>query len=191
MSEASAVTFDFIADRPALDFVATVAERGTTHLEKLRTAPELSRWVYESGLVHNHLQLSDDDLHRATALRDTIFRVLTARIDHTALLATDRQPVNHAAARPGPTSQLSASGQLTRTGSLDAVLSLLATDCIELFRGPDGDLLSWCADSTCTRPFIDRSRGHRRRWCDMKGCGDRAKAASYRRRRAASPLPTR
>ncbi|PYC65712.1 hypothetical protein C7C45_27955 [Micromonospora arborensis] len=28
-----------------------------------------------------------------------------------------------------------------------------------------------------------RSRGARRRWCGMRGCGDRAKAAAYRQRR--------
>jgi predicted RNA-binding Zn ribbon-like protein len=43
-------------------------------------------------------------------------------------------------------------------------------------------LLRRCDDPKCTRLFIDRSRGGRRRWCDMKGCGDRAKAAAYRRR---------
>jgi predicted RNA-binding Zn ribbon-like protein len=81
-------------------------------------------------------------------------------------------------------SSLSPDGEVRRTGDLDAALAVLATECIELFRGADRDLLSRCADPRCTRLFIDRSRGQRRRWCDMKGCGDRAKAGAYRQRRA-------
>jgi predicted RNA-binding Zn ribbon-like protein len=73
--------------------------------------------------------------------------------------------------------------RLHRYGDTDAVLALLARDCLDLFDSPDRAALRWCADLTCTRAFIDRSRGQRRRWCGMKGCGNRAKAAEYRRRR--------
>jgi len=65
-----------------------------------------------------------------------------------------------------------------------AVFAFLARDCLDLFDSPDRAALRWCADAKCTRVFIDRSRGQRRRWCGMKGCGDRAKAAAYRRRQA-------
>ncbi|MGI3785575.1 MAG: CGNR zinc finger domain-containing protein [Janthinobacterium lividum] len=39
-------------------------------------------------------------------------------------------------------------------------------------------------DPTCTHRFLDRSRGHRRRW-EMAGCGDRAKTAAHRAGRGA------
>nr|WP_229230958.1 CGNR zinc finger domain-containing protein [Corynebacterium cyclohexanicum] len=71
---------------------------------------------------------------------------------------------------------------ISRTGSVNSVLSLLGRECLELLGGPRLALLRWCADENCTRPFLDRSHGHRRRWCGMKGCGDRAKAAAYRQR---------
>jgi predicted RNA-binding Zn ribbon-like protein len=74
-----------------------------------------------------------------------------------------------------------------RTGNLDAVLAVLARDCLELHDSDDRRVLRWCADEHCTRAFIDRSRGARRRWCGMRGCGDRAKAAAYRRRRRITP----
>ena len=173
---------DFIADRPVLDFIATVAERGTTHLEKLRTAGDVARWVQQSGILHNPLHVTRAQLEQTTRLREAMFGLITALIDRTPTSPTDRDLVNHAATRPRPVSQLTATGQVRRTGDLDAVLAFLAADCIDLFDGPDRDLVSRCADPKCTRPFIDRSRGHRRRWCDMKGCGDRAKASAYRQR---------
>ncbi|MDH5233467.1 MAG: ABATE domain-containing protein [Gemmatimonadota bacterium] len=39
-----------------------------------------------------------------------------------------------------------------------------------------------CADRRCPRHFFDDSRSRTRRWCDMRECGNRAKAARHRRR---------
>lgn len=45
-----------------------------------------------------------------------------------------------------------------------------------------------CANVRCGWLFVDRSRGHRRRWCDMKVCGNNAKArAFYARRKRDAP----
>jgi predicted RNA-binding Zn ribbon-like protein len=39
-----------------------------------------------------------------------------------------------------------------------------------------------CNSDRCTWLFVDRSRTHRRRWCDMKTCGNRAKARRHYQR---------
>ncbi|MFI5231770.1 MAG: CGNR zinc finger domain-containing protein [Gemmatimonadales bacterium] len=39
-----------------------------------------------------------------------------------------------------------------------------------------------CADPRCARVFFDGSRNGTRRWCDMKTCGNRAKAARHRKK---------
>lgn len=41
-----------------------------------------------------------------------------------------------------------------------------------------------CADRRCPRHFADDTKSHTRRWCDMRTCGNRAKAQRRRRRRA-------
>jgi predicted RNA-binding Zn ribbon-like protein len=47
--------------------------------------------------------------------------------------------------------------------------------------------LKHCAADDCGWLFLDRSRNHARRWCDMKVCGNNAKARRfYRRHRAAA-----
>ena len=176
------MTFEFISDRPSLDFVATVAERGTTDLEKLRSADDLAQWIAQSHIVQNRPAVTNDQLQRALAVREGIFGLLQALIDGRPTRSVDRSLVNRAADQPGPSIQLSRTGTLV-VGDVDAVLAVLARDCLSLFDSPDRQALRWCASPRCTRPFIDRSRGQRRRWCDMKGCGDRAKAAAYRRRR--------
>jgi predicted RNA-binding Zn ribbon-like protein len=46
----------------------------------------------------------------------------------------------------------------------------------------DIDRLRVCANDGCRWRFIDRSPGGRRRWCDMRVCGNRAKVARHRAR---------
>lgn len=179
------MTFEFIADRPVLDFLPTVAARGTVDEEKLTTPDDLRAWILESGLLDEAPAVSPDDLHRTRALREALFRLVAALIDDRTSAPEDRALVARAAAAPLPQLRLDGD-RLVRTGDLDAALAVLARDCLELHDGPDRTALHWCADETCTRPFVDRSRGHRRRWCGMKGCGDRAKAAAYRERRRAA-----
>jgi predicted RNA-binding Zn ribbon-like protein len=48
----------------------------------------------------------------------------------------------------------------------------------------DHDLhrLRRCASDTCRWLFVDRSPGGRRRWCDMRVCGNRSKVRRHRQR---------
>ncbi len=179
------MTFEFIADRPVLDFVPTLSERGTTNEEGLRTPTDLAAWIAQSRLVHNDVEVTADQLDAAKALREALFGLLSGLIDGSDPSPHDRHLVNTAAARPPPVAHLSPRGELRRTGDLGAVLAVLANDCLSLFDSPDRHALHWCDGDRCTRPYIDRSRGQRRRWCGMKGCGDRAKAATYRQRQRA------
>jgi predicted RNA-binding Zn ribbon-like protein len=43
--------------------------------------------------------------------------------------------------------------------------------------------LKKCENSACVLYFYDTSKNHRRRWCSMAGCGNRAKAAAFYYRR--------
>lgn len=40
-----------------------------------------------------------------------------------------------------------------------------------------------CSDRRCPRYFADDTKNHTRRWCEMKGCGNRAKAKRHRGRK--------
>lgn len=176
------MNFEFIADRPVLDFLSTVAARGTSDEEKLRSEKDLADWIKQSGIVDTAPPVTKQALEDAKAIREAMFRLVAALINHQTPNPADRALVNAAAEVSPPLLQLDDDG-LHRSGDADAVLAVLARDCLDLFDSPDRAALRWCADANCTRAFIDRSRGQRRRWCGMKGCGDRAKAAAYRRRR--------
>jgi predicted RNA-binding Zn ribbon-like protein len=182
------VAFDFIAGRLALDFVATVSERGTTDLERLSTPADLTDWIEQADLVDRRLPVTDADLTEARRLREAIYATVTAWTREANPADRHRRVVNAAAAMDPPTPALTRDGRTHRDGDVRAVLAQLARDAIDLADSPDLAMVRWCADPLCTRPFVDRSRGHRRRWCGMRGCGDRAKAAAYRRRRRESSV---
>ena len=175
--------FEFTADRPVLNFVPTVAERGTQDEELLVSPDDLVRWAAQAGLVDDVDDVTPRQLDQAKALREAAYGVVAAVIERRAPDRADRESLNAAAGRPGPRLRLDADGTVHREGGVSAMLAAIARDCLELCDDADGPLLRWCADANCTRPFVDRSRGVRRRWCGMKGCGDRAKAAAYRQRR--------
>ena len=63
---------------------------------------------------------------------------------------------------------------------------LAAQNLLDLLRaGPDR--IRRCAGDRCVLHFYDASRGGRRHWCSMAGCGNRAKARRhYDRTRRAS-----
>lgn len=174
---------EFVGGLQCLDFVATVAERHRAAEEKLSSPQDLADWCLGAGLLTEPPEVSTGQLASATTLRETMFRLLTAVRHSEPLQERDLLRLNDSAAVPPPLVSISAKDRtIRRTGSVESALSVIARQCLELLAGPELALLSWCADENCTRPFLDKSRGHRRRWCGMKGCGDRAKAAAYRRR---------
>ncbi|TDD32304.1 hypothetical protein E1286_43750 [Nonomuraea terrae] len=65
---------------------------------------------------------------------------------------------------------------VVRDGGLRAALSSVARAAVELLGGPQTALIRECEAAPCTRLYVDASHRRTRRWCDMRGCGNRAKA---------------
>lgn len=67
------------------------------------------------------------------------------------------------------------------------ILAPIALSAAELITDVDPSRLRSCDADGCPRWFHDTSKGGRRRWCAMSTCGNRAKAARFRRRQEATP----
>lgn len=52
-------------------------------------------------------------------------------------------------------------------------------DAAELLTSPELHFVRVCASDTCDWLFLDTSKNHSRRWCDMNTCGNRAKARRH------------
>ena len=177
----------FLGGNLALDFVGTLNERFSTRVEQLRTPDDLGRWLVDAGVLDEPPAVTDVAFAAAIDLRETLFATVARQIDAPGepLPTAERDRINAAAAVPPPVPVLAPDQQVQHHGDVAAGLSAVARDALALFERSDGSVLKWCADEKCTHPFLDVSHGHRRRWCGMAGCGDRAKAAAYRARQRA------
>lgn len=58
----------------------------------------------------------------------------------------------------------------------------LAQAASDLLVSTDTEHIKDCGDPTCRWLFLDLSKNHTRRWCDMKTCGNRMKARRHQAR---------
>lgn len=65
----------------------------------------------------------------------------------------------------------------------DTLLLPIAHAVADVICGVDFTYIKACEGRVCTLVFLDRTRGHARRWCSMAVCGNRAKQAALRERR--------
>jgi predicted RNA-binding Zn ribbon-like protein len=70
----------------------------------------------------------------------------------------------------------------------DLPLWKLAQSASDLLVSEDAKLVKGCGDPTCRWLFLDVSKNHTRRWCDMKTCGNRMKARRHQARLQEMPL---
>lgn len=175
--------FSFVGGHRALDFVATMGRWSTTAVDMLVTPDDLSRWLVEAELVDEPVSVSEGHLDAARELRSAVYKLMLSTIARVSTRAEDRLLVNDTAAVPPVRLRLADDGvSLQRTGDVEAAMSTLARGVIELLASDDRNLIRQCSAEKCTRLYVDRSARGSRRWCEMRSCGNQAKAASFRRR---------
>jgi predicted RNA-binding Zn ribbon-like protein len=193
--------FEFTGGSLCLDFANTVDNRTSERATELLTDySRLLRWAEESGAVPkktvDRLRVLAQDIpetaqlaaRRAVQLRDAIYDVFSAVAQHRTVpsraLATMNQAVRDASehAQIAYTNHDFAWEWVSPDRHLDAILWPVARTAAELLTSEDLANVRQCAFDTCAWLFVDRTKNHRRRWCDMKTCGNRDKARRYYQR---------
>jgi len=170
--------FRFCGRHVALDLAATLAARRKAERRELLAIPaDLDRWLISSGLTRSPPPATSADVALARELREAIYALASGQGTRPA-----REALNAVAALPAARPQLGASGELLREGSAKELLATVAREAVELFGGPEQERIRQCEGEGCAILFLDLSRSGRRRWCSMAGCGNRAKARTFRRR---------
>ena len=73
--------------------------------------------------------------------------------------------------------------EITQVGDrLDQARAAVAGSFAHFLADDAADRLRVCANDGCRWLFVDRSPTGRRRWCDMRTCGNQAKVARHRAR---------
>jgi predicted RNA-binding Zn ribbon-like protein len=170
--------FRFRGGHVALDLAATLSGRlKEQSRELLETPADLDRWLVSSGLVARRPGAGVEDIELARELREAIYAIASGKSTRAA-----RERLNALATLPAARPRLTASGELVREGNARELLATIAREAVELFGSPARERIRTCEGEGCSLLFLDLSRSGGRRWCSMAGCGNRAKARSFRRR---------
>ena len=85
--------------------------------------------------------------------------------------------------RLGPSQHSAATWRwIFEPGDFDYVAAQAAHSAAELLASPEIAHVKLCGEGRCDWLFLDESRNHSRRWCDMATCGNRAKARRHYQR---------
>lgn len=198
-TSAPADAFDYVGGVLILDFANVGTHAGHNH-EHLRSYDDLVNFVRDAGgltagdarrLVAEatrHPSAAKTVLARAISLRDASMRVFSAFVRRKNPNEGDLQVIGAEAAAALSHRRLAQIGKQISWGwsddvTLERVLWPIALSGGELLTSADHrSLLRECASDTCEWLFLDRTRNHSRRWCDMDDCGNRAKQKRFRSR---------
>jgi predicted RNA-binding Zn ribbon-like protein len=199
--------FQLIAGDVALDLINTLDDRfsETGPEELLASYDDLLRFVTESGLLTERqarkLRSSEASqserapvltqvkvLAQVKELREAAAEVVYARLDGKEISSASlellevhfKQAASHRYLTTEP-AQLAWNWRgLGRQAA--APWWLLAQSTADLLLSEDASRIRSCASDTCRWLFLDTSKNHTRRWCDMKVCGNRMKARRFHAR---------
>ena len=171
----------FFCGDPSLDFVGTLRNRRSDPVETIGSPARLEAWLVESGLVDRVVGITESDVVSVQRLREAIYTLTAQRMADEPYEEDAVTLVNEVARRSTAVPQLRGRDRWIEA-TADQALAMIARCAVEVIGGSEAPLLKECANSRCTMIFIDRSRGARRQWCCMAGCGNKFKSAAYRSR---------
>jgi len=196
--------FEFTGEHLCLDFANTVNDRTSERpIELLTSYSDILRWGKESGVLNPRTidrlsRLAEEAPGRAQSslrhtirLRDTIYEIFLAVAERRDVPGTALALLNTAVCEASEHARIAHGNRhftwewVLPEENLDCVLWPVARAAAELLVSEEIQYVRTCASDTCSWLFLDKTKNHRRRWCDMKTCGNRDKARRYYQRQKA------
>jgi predicted RNA-binding Zn ribbon-like protein len=203
--------FELVAGEAiCLDFINTLDDRFSNEpKELLNDYVDLARFGEDTGALSP--SQVDRLMERSSVMREPSRRALEAAIQlREAMYAVFGSIINQ---KPVPSAAMNTLNQYVQGAAqhlllvpgagpgsghfewrfeetplnFDAPLWPIARSAGDLLASEQLAYVRACSSKTCQWFFLDTSKNHRRRWCDMKLCGNRAKANKfYKRKKAAA-----
>ena len=178
-----------LADHLALDLLNTEARDDGAAVEFWRSGDDVLRWLARQGIVPPPDAGAVDPatlLAQAVALR-ALAREAIGRRSEWKTIAPDGLNAYLHAHLSAPHLAQDAGGRLVlarvpRGDAIAALLGPVAEAVAQLLAEGDFTLVRECEHPECVLWFYDRTKAHKRRWCSMALCGNRYKAAQFRKK---------
>ncbi|RFB80097.1 CGNR zinc finger domain-containing protein [Methylovirgula sp. 4M-Z18] len=194
----------FVGDAPGLDFLNSIATPVDTAIDWIEDGEGLVNWLEQARLVPSdaltaiRAQALPGELDRvadqARSLREW-FRGFVGKHKGRPLAGNvldELKPLNRLLERDEAFNRIAkrnadgkASLELQTTRkwrSPEALLLPIGETLARFVCTEDFSNVKACEGVACTLLFADHTRGHRRRWCSMALCGNRAKQTAHRER---------
>jgi len=187
-SEANLTEPLLVADHLALDLLNTEAGSGALYVEFWNSGDDVVRWLERCGSDVGELgsQAARDALLQDARELRAIGRELVERRKRGERGDPTRLNRYLARLQSVPVLEWDDDGpRLERQlapGSSGRVLGQLAESLASLLATGQFEYVRQCEHADCVLWFYDRTKSHRRRWCSMALCGNRHKAAEFRKR---------
>jgi predicted RNA-binding Zn ribbon-like protein len=196
---------DFVAGALSLDFINTVGgTRAGAHIDRLETYRDLLDWAVmgramtraSADRLAAHAAdepvVAEKVLAAAKAFREALYAIFATKAHGYAAPQPALDLVNAWIGKGLSHARLVREDEGFAWGwdgadTPDAPLWAIARDAGELLTGGPLDRVTECASDTCGWLFLDSTKNRSRRWCDMRGCGNRDKVRRYRAKPAAGP----
>ena len=197
--------FDLTGGLLCLDFANTVDDRTEKHPQELLVNfNDLIVWSQQAQVVTGQeaqqlLEKAAQDpseatsvLKRAVEVREAIFRIFKAVAedespdDKDLLILSNMVAEAQKHARIVPGTNEFHWDWACKPNDLDCMLWPVVRSAADFLTSDNLDTVRVCASESCDWLFIDTSKNHSRRWCNMKSCGNREKARRFYTRKKSS-----
>ena len=194
--------FDLVSGALCLDFVNTLDDRFSSQPKELLTRYiDLARFGEDSGILepaqvdrlfaHSEMspQAAQQSLKSAIGMRESMYQVFDAILKKKPVPRTALMILNGYVQAAAQHAELVPSGDHfewrfdARPLDFDTPLWPIARSAADLLASDQLQFVRTCASETCQWFFLDTSKNHRRRWCDMTKCGNRAKFRRFYNRK--------
>ena len=192
--------FELLCGPVCLDFVNTLDNRPTQPKDLLNRYVDLLYFGQDTGILTeaqvNHFiersyfapDVAAETLRSAVEMREAMYGVFSAIVN--------KQPVPRPALAQlnGKIQYAAEHARLVQKNGrfvwefdaltppdriFDPVLWPIARSGADLLASDQLEFVRACSSKTCQWLFLDTSKNHRRQWCSMKQCGNRAKARRF------------
>ena len=179
-----------LGDHLALDLLNTEARSDGAMLDYWHSGEDVLGWLARQGIMpasSNEQPENDKLLAQAIALRTLARRLIAQRKEGAVIDDIDGLNAYLHAHLSAPQLARDGAGKLVlhhvaRGDAIGALLGPVAEAVATLLVEGDFALVRQCEHPECILWFYDHTKAHKRRWCSMAVCGNRYKAAQFRKR---------
>lgn len=178
-----------LGDHLAMDLLNTEARDDGKAIEFWNSDAEVLQWLARYGIApasENSSFAPAELLTQAKALRTLAHKLISEfKEEKTTDISGLNQYLHAFDTRPHLARDTEGKLTLSRvphTNSIGSLLGPVAEAVAQLLVEGNFALVKQCEHPDCILWFYDRTKAHKRRWCSMALCGNRHKAAQFRKR---------